>query len=344
MIGRAVLALMLAVAAQPALAADFPTGLLQDVIFTEYSPWSRPAELLRRAGSPLLNHRAAQMAKTSGVTLREQDIDLSRERFALYVPEQAPPQGYALLVFVPPWQEAAVPRKWKPVLDRHGMIFVTAANSGNGTSTIERREPLALLAVQNVMKRYRVDPNRVYIGGFSGGSRVAQRTAVGYPDIFHGVLMEAGADTLGDLITLPPAELFHRFQDSTRVVFLTGDHDDSNQLTDIASRKSFRDWCVFDIGTERIPGTWHSLADSGSVSQALDALGKHKEIDKGDLQACRAKIQAEMGVQLRQVDDLIKAGRVDDAKAQLAGIDQRYGGLAADQTIGLSDRIDLYRK
>jgi poly(3-hydroxybutyrate) depolymerase len=224
------------------------------------------------------------------------------------------------------------------------MIFVTAANSGNGTSTIERREPLALLAAWNVMKRYRVDPNRVYIGGFSGGSRVAQRTAVGYPDIFHGVLMEAGADTLGDLITLPPADLFHRFQESTRVVFLTGDHDESNQLTDIASRKSLQDWCVFDVDTESIPGTWHSLADSGSVGQALDALDKHKEIDRDDLQSCRAKVHAEMNGQLQQVDDLIKAGRANDATALLAKIDQRYGGLAADRTVSLADRLDAYRK
>jgi len=343
MIGRLVLASMLAATVQPALAADFPTGLQQDVVFTEYSPWSRPSELLRRAGTPLLNHRASQVAKTSGVTLREQDIDLSQERFALYVPEQAPPQGYALLVFVPPWQEAAVPRKWKPVLDRHGMIFVTAANSGNGTSTIERREPLALLAAWNVMKRYRIDPNRVYIGGFSGGSRVAQRTAVGYPDIFHGVLMEAGADTLGDLITLPPADLFHRFQEGTRVVFLTGDHDESNQLTDITSRKSFADWCVFDIATERIPGTWHSLADSGSVSEALASLDKHREIDQGDLRSCRAKNEAEMNAQLQQVDDLIEAGRMDEAKTLLGKLDQRYGGLAAGRTVSLSDRLDRGR-
>lgn len=343
MIGRFVLTFMLAATVQPALAADFPTGLQQDVVFTEYSPWSRPAELLRRAGTPLLNHRAAQMAKTSGMTLREQDIDLSQERFALYVPEQAPPQGYALLVFVPPWQEAAVPRKWKAVLDRHGMIFVTAANSGNGTSTIERREPLALLAAWNVMKRYRVDPNRVYVGGFSGGSRVAQRTAVGYPDIFHGVLMEAGADTLGDLITLPSADLFHRFQEGTRVVFLTGDHDESNQLTDISSRKSFTDWCVFDIATERIPGTWHSLADPGSVGEALASLDKHKEIDQDDLRSCRARNETEMNAQLQQVDDLIEAGRADEAKALLGKIDQRYGGLAADRTVSLSDRLDRGR-
>jgi dienelactone hydrolase len=343
MIGRAAFVMMLAAWAQTAAAPDFPTGLQQDVVFTDYSPYSRPAELLRRSGSPLLNRRVAQLAATSSLALKEQDIDLTQERFALYVPEQRPPQGYALLVFVPPWQQAAVPRQWKPILDRHGMIFVTAANSGNDLSTIERREPLALLAVQNVMMRYPVDPRRVYIGGFSGGSRVAQRTAVGYPDIFRGVLMEAGADMLGDKITLPSPDLFHRVQEGTRVVFLTGDHDETNRATDSAGRQSFLDWCVFDIDTESMPGTWHSLADAASISQALDALEKHKDIDQAALQSCRARVDAEMNAELQRVQDLTAAGKLDEARALLAKADQRFGGLAADRIVALAVRLDASR-
>jgi hypothetical protein len=33
-------------------------------------------------------------------------------------------------------------------------------------------------------ERYRVDPNRTFISGFSGGSRVAFRTAIAFPDVF----------------------------------------------------------------------------------------------------------------------------------------------------------------
>jgi len=343
MIARYLIPLAILTMAPWARAADTPTGLLMDVTFTDYSPYSRPAELLLRSGSPLLNRQARQMAERSGVTLREQDIDLAHEKFALYVPAEVPPTGYALLVFVPPWQQASVPRQWKPILDRHGMIFVSAANSGNDLSTIERREPLALLAAHNVMKRYKVDPQKVYIGGFSGGARVAQRTAIGYPDIFHGVLLEAGADTLGDVITLPSAALFHRFQESTRVVYLTGDHDESNRATDGASQHSFRDWCVFDIDTESMPETWHSLADPSSVSQALEALGRHKEVDPEQLRVCRAKVDVEMNAQLQHVDDLIKAGGAEEARSLLRKIDLRYGGLSGDRTMKLADRLDAIR-
>ena len=67
-------------------------------------------------------HRS--LAQT-GDGLREQPIDLRQERFALYVPPgPAPAQGYALLVFVPPWPQATVPQSFIRVLDRHKMIFV----------------------------------------------------------------------------------------------------------------------------------------------------------------------------------------------------------------------------
>jgi len=102
--------------------------------------------------------------------------------------------GYALLVFVPPWPDARVPWGGPPSWNNTVVIFVSAANSGNDASILDRREPLALLAAQNVMRRYPIDPERVYVGGFSGGSRVALRIALGYPDVFHGALLNAGSD------------------------------------------------------------------------------------------------------------------------------------------------------
>jgi poly(3-hydroxybutyrate) depolymerase len=72
-----------------------------------------------------------------------------------------------------PWPQAEVPHKWISTLDRHGTIYVSAANSGNDADVLDRRDPLAVLAADNIMRRYHVDSRRVYVGGFSGGSRVA---------------------------------------------------------------------------------------------------------------------------------------------------------------------------
>ena len=63
----------------------------------------------------------------------------------LYVPAHPPPAGYGLLVFIPPWQEARLPAGWAPILDQAGIIFVSAAGSGNAEKPLARRIPLALL-------------------------------------------------------------------------------------------------------------------------------------------------------------------------------------------------------
>ena len=57
---------------------------------------------------------------------------------------------------------------------------------------LERRLPLALLGYWNARSRYPIDPDRVYVGGLSGGSRVAQIAALAYPDVFRGVEREDG--------------------------------------------------------------------------------------------------------------------------------------------------------
>jgi hypothetical protein len=73
-------------------------------------------------------------------------------------------------------------------------------------------------------------------------------TALAYPDVFHGALLNAGSDPIGGEagIYLPPAELFHRFQ-QTRLVYVTGESDELNLRDDQISRGSMRDWCVLDI-------------------------------------------------------------------------------------------------
>src|SRR5205807_8781048 len=166
------LALLLLLAAHPARGE---TGLLRDVVFVDYTPLSGNLELARRLLTPLAAATLPQRVAGSGKRLAEQPIELSEERFIVYVPAAPPRQGYGLLAFVPPWPEASLPPRWAATLDRQGVIFVSAARSGNDASVLARREPLALLAAHNLMQRYPVDPERVYVGGFSGGARVAMR-------------------------------------------------------------------------------------------------------------------------------------------------------------------------
>ena len=325
----------------PASAQTASSGLRSDVVFAEYLPLSSTAELVRRLFSPLRALRLNQEAERAGRTLRGQPVDLAKERYSIYVPDiaRSPSGSYSLLVFIPPWPRAEVPRQWIPVLNRYNTILVTAANSGNEAPTVDRRVPLALLAAVNTMAQYPVDPQQVYIGGFSGGARTALRIALGYPDVFHGALLDAGSDPIGTAdVPLPAADLFLRFQESTRLVFMTGEHDEENLALAMQSKRSLDKWCVFDVVAQNVPRTGHELADAAALNRSLGALLGPRQPPPGKLADCRARIERELSTQLDQVENLFARGESAAAKQLLDKIDGRYGGLAAPRSVELAGR------
>ncbi|HWJ36700.1 MAG TPA: hypothetical protein VNR70_15645 [Steroidobacteraceae bacterium] len=318
------------------------TGLQNDVVFSDYSPLSSSTELLHRLLSPLNAVQVSKRLAHSAVALRDQPIDLAQERFTVYVPSHSPTKGYGLLVFVPPWENAMLPRGWASILDRRGVIFVSAAKSGNEANILDRRDPLALLAAHNIMQRFRVDPERIYIGGFSGGSRVALRLALGFPDLFRGAFLNAGSDPIGDAqAPLPPPELFSRFQEMTRIVYISGQNDAVNVDKDASSSQSLLEWCVFDWYAERSPWMGHEVAGSTVLARALDLLDKHAEPNLAKLNNCRLHVNQELGKQIDQASDLLAAGHVDGARKLLNKTDTRYGGLAAPRSVDLAARIGM---
>ena len=339
-----VLALLLLMLTPPQIYAAAAGGkILSEVVFSHYGTASSNPELARRLLSPATSARLERQLAASGKTFGGPPIDLAAERFIVYVPTQAPARGYALLVFVPPWQQARLPEGWGPVLDAHGAIFVSAARSGNDENTMGRREPLALLAAENIIAEYRVDPERVYIGGFSGGSRIALRLAIGYPDLFHGAILNAGSDSLGDAsaeppIPLPPRDLFYQFQSGTRLIYITGERDTTRVEDDLQSLRSMRDWCVFNV--ENIVEAFldHEVAQPAALSRALGSLagGIHPEPDR--LGRCRSAMDAELDQRFQKAGSLIATGKRAAADKLLDKIDQRYGGLAAPRSLELREK------
>jgi dienelactone hydrolase len=324
-----------------AATAQAASGLQSNVVFGETSPLSANAEILRRMISPLAAASAHRDLARSGQVLTEQSIDPAKENFVVYVPTTKPPGGYGLLVFVPPWRDARMPLEWTPVLDRYGIIYVSAALSGNDANVIGRRAPLALIAYQNIVDRYQVDAQHVYVGGFSGGSRVAMHLALGYPDIFRGALLDAGSDPIGNSkAPLPPRELLLQFQTSSQLVYVSGDQDDFNVQTDKGSMRSMRDWCVTDIDGEIWPHASHDVLGSEAFDRALAALYAPVPPDPVELASCRARIDDELTAQLQQVDALIANGKREDARKLLLEIDTRFGGLAAPQSIALNAELN----
>ena len=333
--------MLLAAALSCAATAD--GKMLRDVVFTHYTDLSSNPELARRLLSPATATRIEQHLTSSGKIFAGQAVNLAAEKFVVYVPSQSPAQGYALVVFVPPWREARLPEGWAAVLDSYGAIFVSAARSGNDENTMGRREPLALLAAQNIIAEYPVDPQRVYIAGFSGGSRIALRLALGYPDLFRGAILNAGSDSIGDPtaeppIPLPPRDLLFQFQERTHLVYVTGERDTPHIDDDLLSLRSMHQWCVFNVEDMVQPFLGHTVAQPAELSRALGSLAADARPDPGKLAHCRSAIDAELDAKFQKVESLIASGRRTAADKLLDKIDLRYGGLAAPRSTELAQK------
>jgi dienelactone hydrolase len=337
-------ALAAALAALP-LCGEAPVGQQSNVTFSDYPAQAESSELLRRLASPLTVVELGRLLAKSGKTLAERSLDLGKERFLVYAPPHAPAKGYGILVFVPPWDDARLPPSWAGVLDKFGVIYVSAANSGNDARPVERREPLALIAEHNIARRYPVDPDRIYVGGFSGGSRVALRLALGYPDVFRGVLLNAGSDPIGDISApLPSRDLFARFQSATRLVYATGGKDEAGLAGDIDSVSSMRRWCVAGISTEAMPYAGHQAADPAILAHALSDLQTPVRSDPAKQAACQSAIDRDLTRALDEVEALVAAGKNDEARRRLIQLDARFGGLAAPGSIELAGKLDRRTK
>src|ERR1700746_1357109 len=91
---------------RPALAQG---QLRRDVSLSKYSEHSSHAELARRLLSPLASVRLHRALAHAGGAFAGQPLNLSGEKFILYLPAQRPAQGFGLLVFIPPWEDARLP-------------------------------------------------------------------------------------------------------------------------------------------------------------------------------------------------------------------------------------------
>jgi len=216
-----------------------------------------------------------------------------------------------------------------------------ASSSGNEEKVYDRRVPLALLAYENMKARYPIDPNRTYVTGLSGGSRMAELVALGYPDIFRGALLDAGSDPIGGKsgTYAPPLPLFEQFQKS-RLVYVSGSKDELNLADDQVSRDSMRGFCVFNVAITTAPGLAHEPLDAPALEKAVKALVSPDKNDEGKIAKCNERLRAEVAARIKVVEETLARGDKQAARLQLADLDSRYGGFAAAEILQLDDKLN----
>jgi len=98
-----------------------------------------------------------------------------------------------LLLWLNPGSTAEVPsEEWREVLARHRLALAIPENAGNDRH-VSARIGLLLDCLKAIERRSPIDPDRVFVGGFSGGAKSALRAMFLYPDVFRGAVLGGGA-------------------------------------------------------------------------------------------------------------------------------------------------------
>jgi dienelactone hydrolase len=200
----------------------------------ERSPLSDPAVVVPRYGGTEEDARRLDP---------EGRYDLARETFEVYVPEGYAPAsgsapGYGLLVWVSPNRSGGVERpELRALLDQRRLVWVGANRAGNPRATWVRAG-LALDAARAMTGLYDLDPERIYVAGYSGGGRLASQLAMLFPEVFRGALSLYGASFFRPVpvpdrpghhwppaFPEPPAETLRRLRRECRLVLVTGERD-----------------------------------------------------------------------------------------------------------------------
>ncbi len=312
--------------------------LLDNQIFDRYSPLAAADEFSRRVFSPTTHDRLQRYQAHIGVRAVAHTVDLRNERFDLFIPKTQPAKGYGLIVFVSPIQRWPLTHDWKKILDRAGYIYVSAQRSGNEQNVYKRRIPLALHALENVKARYPIDPDRVVISGFSGGSRTAIRIAAGYADVFSGALLIGGAKVMGEEdFAPPPLEIMRQLQRKLRVVYSTGRHDMPNQRLDGRSIAALQERCVAGVFRYSERDISHEVPDLKTMRRVLKRLDTALDTETLDQQAeCARTLAARIDGDISAARLAFRAGDKAQAGELLGNADLAWGGLAAEPIVELA--------
>jgi predicted esterase len=187
-----------------------------------------------------------------------------RITFHVRLPPGAGPHG--VLVFVSPRDDAEPREGWAEVLDHRDLAWIAAEGFGNDRRSAQR-VLVALMALKQLQRMLPLDRDRLYIGGMSGGGRIASQALARFPGFFSGALCIVGADYVTPESGLAP-ELATK-----RVVFMTGDGDFNRReirriylryLDAGVSQSHLIDMRDFD----------HQYPDADQLDEALDLLDR----------------------------------------------------------------------
>ena len=190
-------------------------------------------------------------------------------------------EPHGLFVFISPRDQGTVPDNWQETLEKNRLIWVGPNGAGNRVSILWR-VAVALESVELAIRRYTIDPDRIYISGHSGGARVASTVAFFHPDRFTGGVYFAGMNWyeptppregqfLPASIGKPPGSVLELARTRSRHVIVQGTDDTVAtyvpRLWDVIKQSNFQTFEYLSV-----EGHGHALPDAQWLDRGLAVL------------------------------------------------------------------------
>jgi dienelactone hydrolase len=150
------------------------------------------------------------------------DFDSTQQKYQLFVPKKYKADkttAWPLVVFISPGDTPTGLAAWRPVCEKHGVLFCSPYKAGNNVPPGQRTR-IVLDMLDDVRRNHRIDPDQTYISGFSGGGRMSCAIGFALPECFGGIVPVCGTNPI-----VGPTYLRHRAQDRLSVAYLTGEKD-----------------------------------------------------------------------------------------------------------------------
>ena len=99
------------------------------------------------------------------------EYDSTKQQYELFVPAGLNPRKAApLVLFISASDKPAGWKQWQTVCQQAGVVFASPYGAGNNCD-LPRRVRIVLDVLDDIARRRAIDPDRVYLAGFSGGAR-----------------------------------------------------------------------------------------------------------------------------------------------------------------------------
>ncbi|MFC1669816.1 ankyrin repeat domain-containing protein [Spirochaetota bacterium] len=186
---------------------------------------------------------------------------VSRQSVDIYVPTNyTGDKKFGLLVFMANGKPGSSYRKF---LDKHNIIWA-GFNAYSASRRGVDQGYLAIAAAYHLQKKYNIDSNRVYVGGFSWGGLISANLLGYYPFLFKGMISMARG--------IKPSSSFAK---RLPIVMTTGDLDSNLAANYMAYRLMMLNGYKH-IKYIQEPGKGHTILSGLNFEKAILFLDKHR--------------------------------------------------------------------